>query len=144
MDRLRLLILMLAGAAVLPAEAFADTAEHSHDASSLVYAPPRWPEPPDLGDLVLRLGLGTVVVLSVAGVVLWVGRHHLRGPSTQMPGNSGMHLVDTVTLSQHCRLSLLKAGNAQFLVALDGSGLKKMVALPETFEGTLGRLTNNE
>ena len=107
---------------------------------SLVYSPPTWPEPPDLSSLILRLAVGTAVVLGLCVGMLWLGKRRLRRQAPQGQAGSPLQLVETLTLANRCCLSLLKAGSAQILVAADGSGLKKMVALPESFENTLAQL----
>ncbi len=42
--------------------------------SGLEYAPPTAPAPPDIGALVLRLILMTVVLIGLCAVVLWLAR----------------------------------------------------------------------
>src|SRR5262245_61035184 len=98
------------------------TAGAANPNGNLTYTPPAWPEPPDLGSLVLRLAVGTVVVLGLCAAALWVGKRRLRGQVPSGQAGSPLQLVETLTLGNRCCLALLKAGSSQILVAADGSG----------------------
>jgi flagellar biogenesis protein FliO len=105
--------------------------------NSLDYVPPTWPEAPDAGAMLTRLGVGTAVVLALCVGSLVVCRRWLR----RLPGQGGtpthMTLVETLPLGNRCLVHLVRVGKQQVLVGLDGGGLKSLVALPEAFDDAL-------
>ena len=103
----------------------------------LDYAPPTWPETPDTGALLLRLTAGTVTVLVLCVVTLLAGRRWLRGPAPKIAAGSQLQILETVSLGNRCCVHLLRAGQHQIVVGTDGTGMKSLVALPESFEGSL-------
>jgi hypothetical protein len=108
--------------------------------SGLSYQQPEWPKAPDAGAMVWRLVLGTVSVLGLCGVTLWIGKRWLGGlPARKTTGNQ-LHVLEMLPLNRRCGLYLVKAGTSQVLVGIDQSGLKGMVALAEPFDSTLNEL----
>lgn len=107
-------------------------------ANNLLYTPPAWPEAPSPGPMLARLGVGTVVVLALCVGSLWFGKRWLlRGLPPTKPGGEHLRLIDAIPLGNRCSVYLLQTGVRQVLVGVDGSGLKALVTLPETFENAL-------
>jgi hypothetical protein len=101
------------------------------------YQPPTWPEAPDPRTLLLRLGLGTVVVLVLCVVVLRLCKNWLTGAAKPRAGDGSFQMVDTLHLGNRCWLHLVKVGTRQVLIGVDASGLKAMTPLADSFESTL-------
>lgn len=95
------------------------------------YTRPALPEAPDAGSMLLRLGVGTVVVLVLCVVVLLVGKRWLAPLSPTKSGNQQMTLVESLTLENRCRLHLVKVGEREILIGIDGSGVKTVTPLEE-------------
>lgn len=143
MPRLPALTLTVLAATLLISQAAAETTRPLESAgrdASLVYQPPAWPEPPNLGAMVARLAIGTVLVLLLCAGTLWAGKRWLGGPVAPRSGTHQLHIVKALPLGGRCSLSLLNVGNCQVLVAVDSTGLKEMTLLSESFENTLGQL----
>jgi hypothetical protein len=111
---------------------------------TLDYQPPQWPEAPDTGALLIRLAAGTGAVLVTCVVTLVAGRRWLRGPPPAVTAGSQLQLIDTVSLGNRCAVYLVRAGRHQVVVGTDGSGMKSLVALPESFERSLAEVEIEE
>jgi flagellar biogenesis protein FliO len=133
-------------AALSPGVGFADqpanqdVASESTADSGLNYNPPSWPDPPDAAAMLCRLGLGTMTVLGLCAGTLWIGKHWLRGTPAKAGAGGQLRLVETVSLGNRCTVHLLRAGDQQVLVGVDGTGLKSLVPLPASFENTLAEV----
>jgi len=113
----------------------------------LQYTPPTWPETPDYGAMFSRLVAGTVIVLGMCVGVLWLGKRWLPISGLSVSGllmsaagaSAGTHLklVETLSLGNRCCLHLVQMAERQVLVGVDGSGVKTVVPLTETFAQTL-------
>lgn len=88
---------------------------------------------PDLGSLVLRLGLGTVAVLGLCAMILWAGKHRQRAAAGAAPG-AGMKVLETLSLGNGCFVHLVRAGTSHTLVGMDRAGCKRLLVLPEPLE----------
>jgi flagellar biogenesis protein FliO len=126
---------MLGGAAPAAAPAAAEPAKNS-----LEYVPPTWPEAPDAGAMLTRLGVGTAVVLVLCVATIFVCRRWLRRLPGQPGGTTHMTLVETLPLGNRCLVHLVRVGKQQVLVGLDGGGLKSLVALPAEFDDALAEV----
>ena len=104
---------------------------------SLDYVPPTWPEAPDSRAMLTRLGVGTAVVLVLCVASLYLSRRWLRRVPGPGNANARMTLVETLPLGNRCLVHLVRVGNQQVLVGLDGAGLKSLVALPDAFDDAL-------
>jgi flagellar biogenesis protein FliO len=93
--------------------------------------------------MLFRLGAGTVTVLSLCVVTLFVSKRWLQGPAPKSLGGSELQIVESVSLGNRCCVHLLRAGRNQLVVGVDGSGLKSLVALPELFEKSLVEAENH-
>ncbi len=95
--------------------------------------PADWADLPDLGSLVLRLSLGTVVVLGLCALMLWAGKRRQRG--VVVADDAGMRILETLPLGNSCFVHLVQAGTGQALVGMDRTGCKRVIVLPEPLEG---------
>lgn len=100
------------------------------------YAPP-WPEAPDTGAMIARLFVGTVVVLAACWATLWMAKRWLRGPQTAPAASGRLQILDSINLGNRCSLQLVQADGRQVLVGSDATGLKALVALPDSFQSML-------
>lgn len=105
--------------------------------NGLPYTPPALPELPSMRAMFVRLVLGTAAVLVLCVLTLWVGKRWIRPYA--IPDSSGRQLrvIETLPLGGRCSVFLLQAGKARVLAGLDGSGLKTLLALPESFDAAL-------
>ena len=114
-----------------------DCAADEPSTKAFEYQPPAWPNPPNTGAMLLRLAAATGAALALCLTTLYVLRRRLR--STAVAGSSGteLRILDSIKLDHRCTIHLLAAGDKQVLIGLDGSGLKTVVPLPESFTVTL-------
>lgn len=103
--------------------------------SELQYAPPAWPEPPSVKGLLVRLALGTVVVLGLSVATLWYGRRWLQPPADALAGRD-LRLVETLNLGNRCCLHLVQLASRQILVGADAGGIRTVVPV-DNFEQLL-------
>lgn len=128
--------LACAGAVRAADETPSGTAPSGTVSSDLAYSP-QWPAPPDTGAILMRLGVGTVVVLVLCVGSLWVARPWLQKLQGTIPGNSALQITGTVALGNRAVLYLVKVGETQLIAGTDAGGLKSLVALPASFRETL-------
>ena len=109
-------------------------------ATGLPQQPPAWPEPPDLGSMVIRLVIGTVVVLGLCAGVLWFGARHLRGQTAGTSGGANtLQVVATLPLGNHAVVYLVQADDQRVVVGVDRTGVQGVVVLPEPMDDGLPR-----
>ncbi len=99
---------------------------------------PNWPDPPNTGALLLRLGLGTVFVLVLCAGTLWFGRNWLSKVSNVAHRGNQLRLEESTSLGNRCHVHLLTIGNCRILAGTDSTGLKSLLTLPEAFDDVLG------
>lgn len=104
--------------------------------SELTYKP-EWPAPPDTGAMLLRLCIGTAVVLGLCVGSLWLGKPWLM--RLQMTNATGqpMQIEGTIALGNRAMLYLVKVGDTQLIAGTDATGLKSLLALPASFKDAL-------
>ena len=104
---------------------------------SLNYSP-QWPEPPNTGAMLLRLCLGTVFVLALCVVSLWLGKPWLQKlQAATTTGGQALRIEGSVTLGNRVVLYLVKVGDTQLVAGTDLTGLKSLIALPPSFKEVL-------
>jgi flagellar biogenesis protein FliO len=108
--------------------------------TELAYTPPAWPEAPDPKAMIMRLVLGTAIVLGLCAGTLLLSKRWLRGMPVKNSTTGPLSLVDTLSLGNRCHVHLVGVGNRRILVGVDAGGLKSVVPLTEPFEDTLGDL----
>jgi flagellar biogenesis protein FliO len=104
--------------------------------SELTYSP-QWPAPPDTGAMLLRLVIGTVVVLGLCIGSLWLGKPWLQRLQSINTGGQTLQIEGSVALGNRAVLYLVKIGDTQLIAGTDASGLKSLLALPASFNEVL-------
>ena len=126
---------------VLPAGTAAPDPTPSASASpsnnKLTYTPPAWPEPPNHGAMLLRLGLGTCLVLGLCAGTLWGCKRWLRSTTALAQGGGQLKLIETLSLGNRGSLFLVHVGKRPVLIGADCTGVRSVVALPDSFSQTL-------
>lgn len=110
--------------------------EAASGASDLSYSP-QWPEPPNTGALLLRVFVGTVVVLGLCVGTIWIGKPWLQKLQVAGLGNSSFHLEGSVAVGNRAMLHLVRVGDTQLIAGTDATGLKSLIALPASFKDVL-------
>ena len=105
---------------------------------------PQWPEPPNTGAMLMRLGLGTMAVLALCAGSLWFGRPWLKRLQGTNMTNPSFHVEGTVALGNRAVLYLVRVGGTQLVAGTDLSGLKSLIALPVSFKDVLEDQTPDE
>jgi len=113
------------------------------DKGNLNYTPPAVPEAPSARSMLIRLALGTVVVLALCVGTLWIGKRWFQVVPESKPG-SKLQLVETLALGRMCTLHLVIVGGRQVLVGVDGGGIKSLVPMPVDFEQSLTDVQSDE
>ncbi len=130
----------LAGLEESPREAIAladTTATPADDRNSELTYQPQWPAPPDTGAMLLRLVIGTVVVLALCVGTLWFGKPWLMRLQLTNTTGQPMQIEGTVALGNRAVLYLVKIGETQLIAGTDATGLKSLLALPVSFKDVL-------
>jgi flagellar biogenesis protein FliO len=135
---LGLLSLLLTGP-LSAAEAFSQAAEGGsglrETKSDFSYSP-NWPEPPDTGGMLLRLGLGTFVTLGLCVASLVLGRRWLQRPAANSTSRK-LRIEETVVLGHRATLFLVQVGDNHLIAGTDAGGLKSLIVLPTAFQEVL-------
>jgi len=111
--------------------------EQTAQENKLAYQPPDQPEPSESAALLLRLALGTILVLGLCAASLTVAKRWLIGAPSRPNGDAIIQLLETLPLGNTCFIHLVRIGNQQVLAGVDRAGLKSLMALPEPFEAAL-------
>jgi hypothetical protein len=101
------------------------------------YSPPSLPEGPDTRAMLLRLGLGTVLVLGLGVGTLWLSKRWLQVKAVPSGGTRQLRLVEVLPLQGRCCIYLVQAGSRQILAGADAGGLKALLPLTDSFEQSL-------
>ncbi len=113
----------------------------TEEQSSLEYEPAPLPDLPSPNAMFLRLGLGTIFVLILCVVTLWIGKRWIRPFAAAPNANAQLRLLETLPLSGRCAVYLLQAGETKVLAGVDAAGIKALLPLPQEFAGTLAELS---
>lgn len=113
------------------------TATPAGDRDSELTYKPQWPAPPDTGAMLLRLVIGTVVVLALCVGTLWFGKPWLMRLQLTNTTGQPMQIEGTVALGNRAVLYLVKIGDTQLIAGTDATGLKSLLALPVSFKDVL-------
>lgn len=98
------------------------------------YTPPSVPDLPSPRAMLLRLALGTVAVLVLCVVTLFVIKRWYGPFAPTRTGSRELFVVETLQLNGRCSVFLLQTGKTRALAGVDATGLKMLVTLPEPFE----------
>jgi flagellar biogenesis protein FliO len=110
---------------------------------SLLYRGPRFPEPVDFRALVVRLVLGTSLVLALCASTVWIGKRWFGLGAPSASQNSRLSLVETLALGHRCYIQLVQADGQMFVLGLDAAGIKALVPFTEAFDSELARIEEN-
>ena len=113
------------------------------DEDEISYSP-QWPEPPNTGAMLLRLCIGTVVVLGLCVGALWFGKPWLQKLQTAATGNAALHIEGSLAVGNRAMLYLVRAGGTQLIAGTDATGLKSLIALPVSFKEVLDQQVVDE
>ena len=105
--------------------------EHRDSATPPRYEPD-WPEPPNVGSVVVKLFVGVGAAGLVALVLLWTSKRRLRDGKHQ----NSPHLLTTkatLSLGNRAVLHLVQSGDYQLIAATDATGVKSLLLLPDEF-----------
>lgn len=109
----------------------------------LEYTPPPLPDLPSSGSMFLRLVLGTLFVLILCVVTLWIGKRWIRPLGSPAGENQQLRIVESLVLGGRCSVYLLQAGDARVLAGIDGAGIKALLPLPAEFAGALAEISED-
>lgn len=101
--------------------------------SKILAASPKKNEGPDPSTRLIRLGIGTVIVLTLCVVTLLVCKRLGLGSPAATSKKGQLSLVETLPVGNRCCLHLVQVGTHQVLAGVDASGLKSLILLPEAF-----------
>jgi flagellar biogenesis protein FliO len=104
--------------------------------AELTYSP-QWPEPPNTGAMLLRLCVGTFVVLGLCVGSLWLGKPWLKRLHIAGTGNPSFFVEGSVAVGNRAMLHLVRVGGTQLVAGTDATGLKSLIALPVSFKDVL-------
>ena len=113
----------------------------SHD--ELAYTP-QWPEPPNTGAMLMRLGIGTVVVLVLCVGSLWAAKPWLQRLQVGNTGTRALTIEGSITLGNRAMLYLVRVGDTQLVAGTDAGGLKSLIAIPASFKDALDEQVSPE
>jgi hypothetical protein len=104
---------------------------------TLDYTPPPAPAPADPAGLVLRLVLVTAGALAICGVILWMVRRAQRGSSAAVDPSGRIRHDGSHALDRRSAVHLLRVDGQMVAVTTDGTGLRSMVLLSDSFPTVL-------
>jgi flagellar biogenesis protein FliO len=97
---------------------------------------PKTQDAPSLTGILVRLMLGTAVVLVLCGGTAWAVGRWVRGQQKSM--NAGpLKLVASLPVNRSVAVHLVRIGDQQIILGTDSSGLRSMIPLNDSFEETL-------
>ena len=98
---------------------------------------PEWPEPPNTGAMLMRLGFGTIAVLALCVTTLWLGKPWLQKLQVKSAGHPEFYIEGSISTGNRATLYLVRVGQTQLIAGTDATGLKSLIALPQTFKDVL-------
>jgi flagellar biogenesis protein FliO len=107
------------------------------DKTNLEYTAPALPDAPSPQAMLLRLGLGTAVVLGLCVATLAGLRRWMNPSPANGSGPREMRLLETLQLGNRCSLHLVHLGNTPLIVGVDATGIKTIVPAPTPFQDVL-------
>lgn len=125
---------MMPGETVVPAKS---SRTETKDKSNLDYTAPSVPEAPNFQGMIVRLGIGTTVVLGLCVATLFGLKRWLNPPAGQSDPDREMRLIETLNLGGRCALHLVHLGKREVLIGVDSNGIKTMLPLSESFADVL-------
>jgi flagellar biogenesis protein FliO len=108
------------------------------------YTPPAMPDLPSPRAMLVRLAVGTVVVLALCVVTLFIIKRWFGPFAPTQAGGRELFVLETLQLNGRCSVFLIQTGKTRALAGLDASGLKVLMPLPEPFEMSLAEVGGAE
>jgi flagellar biogenesis protein FliO len=108
------------------------------------YKAPNLPEVPNPQALLGRLFMGTIVVLGLSVLSIWVMRRWLPGQVPAHAAPRDMRLIETLHLGNRSSLHLVHLGQREILVGVDAGGIKSIVPLSKPFDDALAETVQND
>lgn len=102
------------------------------------YTPPAAPAPPDVGALVTRLVLITLLMVGLCAGVVWFAKRANRPAGGSGDGGGRLKLEGSLPLDRTCAVHLITVDGQTVALTTDGTGLRSLVVLSEQFEAALG------
>ena len=99
----------------------------------LTYQPPAYPNVSSPKAMLLRLGVGTILVSGLAVGSLFAVRRWMTTANGDPTLRRAMRLGETLPLGNRCVLHLVHLGKAQVLVGVDAGGIKSILPMPDGF-----------
>lgn len=110
----------------------------------LRYSAPTPPDTVSAQPMLVRLAVGTVVVLGLCVGSLWGMKSWLAAGANGAGGPRVMRLAETLPLGNRCSLHLVQMGKNKVLVGTDGAGIKTIVPLSSAFEEILDEAVTDD
>jgi flagellar biogenesis protein FliO len=110
------------------------------DKKSLEYVAPTLPEAPSPTQMLIRLGVGTSIVLGLCVATLFGIRRWLYPTPANGSLPREMRLMETLQLGNRCALHLVHLGKQPVLVGVDAAGIKTIVPMATPFEEALNEV----
>lgn len=134
-----------AGEALVPPAKVAETGVPPvQTKDALQYDPPAFPEMPPLKPMLLRLALGTILVLILCIFTLGASKRWVRPLSAPLNQSRKLRILESLPLGGRCSVLLLQAEEAKILVGMDPSGIKTLLPLPKSFDRALEEMFDRE
>ncbi len=126
-----------------------DDESGSHGANVLGSAVDKsWQDPKKLVDLIMKLSLNLVFVLSFAFGVILIAKRLMKPKSTFENGgrvkSDSLNILQTLRLDAKTSIRLVQWRSNRFLVACDQNGIQSVNPLNASFEQTLQELDEDE
>ena len=99
----------------------------------LAYQPPAYPNVSSPQSMLIRLGVGTILVSGLAVGSLFAVRRWMTAAHGDPTTRRAMRLGETLPLGNRCVLHLVHLGKAQVLVGVDAGGIKSILPMPDGF-----------
>ncbi|AWM37263.1 hypothetical protein GobsT_47930 [Gemmata obscuriglobus] len=129
---------------VLALAALLASTAHALAGDGFDYAPPVAPAPPDLGGLVTRLLLLTLALVGLCAGTVWWARRANRPAGGAGDGGGHLKLEGSLPLDRTCAVHLIAVDGQTVALTTDGTGLRSLVVLSETFETALEAVGRRE
>ncbi len=92
-------------------------------------------EGPDMGAMLLRLVGGTVFVLALCVLTLWLCRRWLGATELGAKRSGRFEVLESLPLGPRCRIHLVRAGDRHLLAGMDAAGLKVLLPVEDQEPG---------
>jgi flagellar biogenesis protein FliO len=108
--------------------------EEKAASDSMKYVPPSWPQGPDAETMLLRVGVGTALVVSLCLATMWLLARKFSVTALKKQTGNRLRVIATLPLANRGALHLLAIEKRRIVAAVDSTGLKALLPIPETCE----------